>query len=82
MALRAKPDTLLRYAADWRKADWLLPGSEQSAPPEPPFNLLTDPYFAGAALAAAQPSQPAAADGPAPARPTPVYRVRKTNNAR
>lgn len=82
MALRAKPDAILRYTADWRKAEWLLPDSEQLASPEPPFNLLTDPYFAGEALAAAQPLSAVARPEASSAKTVPVYRVRKATDAR
>ena len=82
MAARAQWETVKRYAADWRKADWLDADAAPKVPPEPPFNLLTDPYFAGAALAAAQPPAPTASAGPDTAKPVPVYRVRKAADAR
>lgn len=80
MAFRAKADAVLRYAADYRAATWLEPGAAPTAPPEPTFSLLTDPYFAAIAQAAVQ---PAPKPGPtAPEAPVPVYRVRRTTDGR
>lgn len=80
MAFRARPDAIFRYAADWRKAEWLQPGTQETVPPEPAFSLLTDPYFAPIAQEAAQ-SAPTTPPTPTDGAPVPVYRVRKRAHA-
>lgn len=76
LAVRAKAETVIDHAAQWRTAAWLEPGADAAAPAEPPLNLLTLPHVQAAIHAATHPA-PAPAATPAPPATPPTYRLRK-----
>ena len=74
LAVRAKAETVIDHAAQWRTAAWLEPGADGAAPVEPPLNLLTLPHVQAAIHAATVCSTTATSSSPAS---PPTYRLRK-----